>query len=53
VLESIPSISDISNSTKGTRVITMITLMLDKHALVKVIFSVRDLVSRVPGRSTL
>jgi hypothetical protein len=38
VLESIPSLSD-SNSTKGTCIIAMITLTVDKCALVKAVFS--------------
>jgi hypothetical protein len=34
-----------SNSTKGTRIISMITLTPDKHALVKASFSIEDSVS--------
>jgi hypothetical protein len=39
-------------STMGTRIIAMITLTLDKEALVKAGFSTQDSVPHVPGRST-
>jgi hypothetical protein len=41
-----------SNSTKDTRIIVMINLMLNKHALVKMSFSMYDSVSQVLGQST-
>jgi hypothetical protein len=40
------------NSFTRIRIIIMITLILDKFALVKVGFSIRDPVHQGPGRST-
>jgi hypothetical protein len=47
-----PIVISHSNSTKGTHIIAMITLTLDKHALVKASFSIYDSVSQVLRRST-
>jgi hypothetical protein len=47
-----PVTAEHSHSTKGTCIIALITLTLDKHALVKAGFSMKESVHQGPGRST-